>query len=186
VAPSLQHALQSGGVAMQSVVNITKPVFAFDATLIRRLVCGLLIAVNLFIGTVGAHAAEISVALASNVLPVQSDLSHLFEIQRGYHVETHTDFTGKQTERLMQATLSDIFLAADTPRPRKPVKLGVASKASEFVYAAAYPVLWRSAEMSLEDAGAILMNEQYKHPLIASLKICVLTLAADKKVAPES
>ena len=161
---------------MQSVINITIP-NGLSLT-IRRLTCGLMIAINLVIGAVGAHAGEIRVAVASNFLAAENELAHAFEQKSGHHVITSSGSTGKLTVQIMQGAPFDLFMAADTARPRKLIELGYASESGFTIYATGRLALWSPAAGSAEEAKAMLLKKRYKYLAVANPKTAPYGAAA--------
>jgi len=161
---------------MQIVANITSPMLIWQ--LVRRLTCGLMIIVNLLIGTVGAHAGEISVAVASNFLAAESELVRSFEQHSDHRVVSSSGSTGKLTAQIMQGAPFDIFMAADTVRPRKLIELGFAAEESFFIYATGSLALWSPAPQSAEKLKAMLLNKRYKYLALANPKTAPYGAAA--------
>jgi len=163
---------------MPIVVNITKT--SALRLMIRQLTCGLMIAVNMLIGTVGAHAGEISLAVASNFLAVEKELARAFEQKSGHDVITSSGSTGKLTTQIMQGAPFDIFMAADTVRPRKLIELGYAVDESFIIYATGRLALWSPTAESPEALKMMLLNKRYKHLALANPKTAPYGAAAIK------
>jgi len=134
--------------------------------------------VNLTIGALGAQAAEISVAVASNFLSAESELVSQFEAESGHRVLTSSGSTGKLFAQITQGAPFDILLAADSVRPRKLIELGLAPPQSYFIYATGRLALWSPTAASADDAKAQLTKSRYKHLAIANPKTAPYGMAA--------
>lgn len=163
---------------MQPVVNNTTEDHGFPV--FKKLVCLMMLLVNLLIGVTGAYAADVVVAVASNFLVAESDLAKAFERHTGHHVTTVSGSTGKLYAQITQGAPYDIFMAADAARPKKLAGLGLAVDESFFVYATGRLVLWSPAAASAEEAKAILANKRYKRLAMANPKTAPYGLAAEK------
>jgi len=162
-----------------SLCVATPTIDAARLNLPRRAACTLLILVNLTVGVLGAHAAEISVAVASNFLVAESELARAFERQSGHHVITSSGSTGKLFTQIVQGAPFDIFLAADTVRPRKLIELGAAVDESFSVYATGRLTLWSPDAQSAEEVKAMLLSKRYKYLALANPKSAPYGAAAE-------
>lgn len=164
----------------QSVANPT--IGRTEYSLFKKLICSIMLLINLSIGVVGAHAseatAEIKVAVASNFLTAETELARAFEARTGYRVLTSSGSTGKLFAQIEQGAPFDIFLAADTVRPRKLIELGLAPQNSYFIYATGRLALWSPAAVSAEAVKAMLLKKHYKYLAIANPKTAPYGVAA--------
>jgi len=151
---------------------------AAGSDLPRRAVCSLLILVNLTVGALGAQASEITVAVASNFLAAESELARAFEAHSGHHVVTSSGSTGKLFAQIVQGAPFDIFLAADTVRPRKLVELGLAPESGLSVYATGRLALWSPAAQSADEVQSALLKKRYKYLALANPKTAPYGAAA--------
>jgi len=149
---------------------------------VRRAVCAVMIIVNLTVGAFGAHAAEIgaqiTVAVASNFLAAETELARAFETRTGHRVITSSGSTGKLFAQIVQGAPFDIFLAADTARPRKLVELGLAPESGLSVYATGRLALWSPAAQSAEAVKSMLLEKRYKFLAVANPKTAPYGAAA--------
>lgn len=162
---------------MLSVANSTK----IDAILsrVRQVTCLTLLLVNLLVGVSGAHAGEVMVAVASNFLAAENELAKAFEQQSGHRVVTSSGSTGKLYTQIVQGAPYDIFLAADTVRPRKVIELGLASEEGFTIYATGRLALWSPAAASADEVKATLLSKRYKYLALANAKTAPYGAAAE-------
>jgi len=146
---------------------------------VRQITCLMLLLVNLLMGATGACAGEVMVAVASNFLATESELAKAFERQSGHHVVTSSGSTGKLYAQIVQGAPYDIFLAADTVRPRKLIELGLASDERFMIYAIGRLALWSPAAASAEEAKTMLLNKRYKYLAVANPKTAPYGAAAE-------
>ncbi|HKJ62661.1 MAG TPA: molybdate ABC transporter substrate-binding protein [Hyphomicrobiales bacterium] len=144
----------------------------------RRAIATLLLLVNLTFGVLGAHAAEITVAVASNFLAAEHELARAFAKRSGHHVLVSAGSTGKLFTQISQGAPFDIFMAADTVRPRKLIELGLAVESSYFVYATGRLALWSPVASSADDVKSMLLDKRYKYLALANPKTAPYGAAA--------
>jgi molybdate transport system substrate-binding protein len=123
-------------------------------------------------------AAEVSVAVAANFTNATRDIVPLFEKVTGHTAKVSFGSTGKLYSQIENGAPFEVFLAADTKRPIKAEKEGLAVPGTRFVYAQGKLVLW-SAKKGLFDNGAsYLKNSEFKHLALANPKTAPYGLAA--------
>ena len=101
-------------------------------------------------------ADTITVAVASNFSRPAAELSARFEGETGVIVRISNGSTGKLYAQIVNAAPFDVFLAADTERPKLLEKSGHAVAESRFTYAKGALVLW---SRDAKDCLAALMDE---------------------------
>jgi len=161
---------------MRNVANITET--KMGVATMRRAIATLLLLVNLTFGVLGAHAAEITVAVASNFLAAEHELARAFAKRSGHHVLVSAGSTGKLFTQISQGAPFDIFMAADTVRPRKLIELGLAVESSYFVYATGRLALWSPVASSADDVKSMLLDKRYKYLALANPKTAPYGAAA--------
>lgn len=97
-----------------------------------------------------AFGAEVTVAVASNFVPVIQRLKPLFEAKGEDSLTVSTGSTGKLFAQISHGAPFDVFLAADMRRPRVLEDKGLAVAGSRFTYARGQLALW-SKRPSLPD-----------------------------------
>ena len=103
----------------------------------------------------GAHAESLTVAVASNFSATARELATAFEAQSGTDVRLSVGSTGKLFAQIAHGAPYDVFLAADTERPRALEAKSLIAPGSRFAYATGALVLW-SAEGAVENCLAYL------------------------------
>lgn len=125
-----------------------------------------------------AQADEVSIAVAANFTGVTKKLVPLFEKTTGHHVKVSFGSTGKLYAQIVNGAPFDVFLAADSKRPLKAEKQGLAVTGSNFVYAKGQLVLW-SAKANLFNSGEdFLRAGKFTHVALANPKTAPYGLAA--------
>ena len=128
----------------------------------------------------GAHAGEqLTIAVASNFQATAKEIATQFSATTDISVRISSGSTGSLYARIVNGAPYDIFLAADTARPRLLEKHGFAVANSSFVYASGQLVLW-SADPRFKDrdCGEDLANGAFTHLAIANPRTAPYGLAA--------
>lgn len=106
-------------------------------------------AVHLLLAACGGgepRREEVTVAVASNFAPTIQKLADLFEQETGTPVVLSFGSTGKQYAQIVNGAPFDVFLAADSQRPRLLEEQGIAIGGTRFTYAVGRLVLWSPDE----------------------------------------
>jgi len=85
--------------------------------------------------TVPAQAERITVAVASNFLTTVQDVAAAFEAQTGHEVVLVHGSTGKLYAQIVNGAPFDLFLSADTERPKRLVDAGLVAQEHVLPYA---------------------------------------------------
>ena len=140
------------------------------ALILKRWALGLTCAFLIFVGP-PALAGEVTVAVASNFLSPFKQLVPVFQKQSGHTVRTVSGSTGKLYAQILHGAPFDVFLAADSERPRLLVKNGQAAPATRFTYAQGKIVLWSADPQRIAaDGKSILYRRNFKHLALANPK----------------
>ena len=132
----------------------------------------------LMLGMGRAVAGEVSVAVAANFTDATRDIVPLFEAATGHSAKVSFGSTGKLYAQIENGAPFQVFLAADSRRPEKAVKDGLAVADSRFTYARGKLVLW-STRADLADRGAdLLKSGDFNRVAIANPKTAPYGLAA--------
>lgn len=136
---------------------------------------------SLFILSFGvphALAAEVNVAVAANFTGATHKLVPLFEKATGYKVKVSFGSTGKLYAQIANGAPFGVFLAADTKRPMKLEKTGLAVPGKHYTYAKGKLVLW-SAKTNLFHNGRHFLNQgKFLHLAYANPKTAPYGAAA--------
>ncbi len=116
-------------------------------------------------------AGEVTAAVASNFLNPFKQLVSNFQKQSGHTVSIVSGSTGKLYAQIIHGAPFDIFLAADSERPRLLAKGGQAVAATRFTYARGKIVLWSADPERISAYGRkFLRSQNFKHLALANPK----------------
>ncbi|MBD9415067.1 molybdate ABC transporter substrate-binding protein [Pseudomonas sp. PDM16] len=142
----------------------------------------------------GAQAEEIQVAVAANFTAPLQAIAGDFEKATGHKVVASYGATGQFYAQIKNGAPFEVFLAADDTTPAKLESEGEGVAGSRFTYAIGALTLWSAQEGYVDDQGAVLKSDKFRHLAIANPKTAPYGLAAtqvlDKlglrqKVAPK-
>lgn len=125
-------------------------------------------------------ADEVKIAVAANFTDATREIVPLFEKATGHTAKVSYGSTGKLYSQIEYGAPYEVFLAADTRRPIKAEKAGLAVPGTRFVYARGRLVLW-SAKSGLFTSGeAFLKAGGFAHLALANPKTAPYGLAAQQ------
>lgn len=137
------------------------------------------LAVFLLIATLPSVSAdEVSVAVAANFTEAARDLSASFEESTGHRARLSFGSTGQFYAQISNGAPYEVFLAADSTRPRKTERTGHAVVGSRFTYARGTLVLVSDHTGKFDDGPAFLESGDYKRLAIANPETAPYGLAA--------
>ena len=122
--------------------------------------------------------AEVRIAVAANFTEVSRQLAELFERETGYTTRISYGSTGKLFAQIENGAPFDLFLSADTQRPEKAEKEGLAVAGSRFNYAKGKLVLWSSESNLFKTGENYLKTASFQHIALANPKTAPYGLAA--------
>lgn len=105
-----------------------------------------------------ASADQVRVAVAANFAAPMREIAQQFELRTGHEVLVSLGATGALYAQIQQGAPFDVFVAADSERPRLAEQAGLAVAGTAFVYARGRLVLW-SADGSVVDPRARVLSE---------------------------
>jgi molybdate transport system substrate-binding protein len=123
-------------------------------------------------------ADEANIAVAANFTGVTKQLVPLFEKATGHSLKVSFGSTGKLFAQIENGAPFDVFLAADTRRPIKAEKEGLAVKGSRFVYAKGQLALWSAQKGLFQSGEEYLRKMAFSHVALANPKTAPYGLAA--------
>lgn len=126
----------------------------------------------------GTHADEVSVAVAANFTDATRDIVPLFEKATGHSVKVSFGSTGKLYSQIEHGAPFEVFLAADSKRPKKAEADGLAVDGTRFTYAMGKLALWSPKENAFDDPEVFLKKTAFKRVAIANPKTAPYGLAA--------
>jgi len=125
-------------------------------------------------------SAEINVAVASNFSKAVKEISDRFEAQSGHEIILIFGSTGKHYAQIINGAPYDVFLAADTLRPKLLEQEGLAIPGSRFTYAIGKLMLWSPTSGYVDPEGHVLQQQQFRHLAIANPKLAPYGKAAQQ------
>lgn len=126
------------------------------------------------------QADEVSVAVAANFTDATRDIVPLFEKATGHTVKVSFGSTGKLYAQIEHGAPFEVFLAADSKRPKKAETEGLAVAGSRFTYAKGKLALWSPKAAAFTDGEAFLKKGEFKRAAIANPKSAPYGLAAQQ------
>lgn len=126
------------------------------------------------------QAGEISVAVAANFTDATRDIVPLFEKATGHKVKVSFGSTGKLYAQIEHGAPFEVFLAADTRRPKKAESEGLAVVGSRFTYAMGKLALWSPKAAAFDDAETFLKSGTFNHVAMANPKTAPYGMAAQQ------
>ena len=124
-----------------------------------------------------AHAGEVQLAVASNFRSAIQAIQPKFEDATGHRLRISTGSTGKLYAQIRNGAPFDVFLAADTRRPRKLDEAGEVAPEGRFTYARGRIALW-SPDPERVDGRGTLTDADFRHLAIANPRTAPYGLAA--------
>lgn len=130
--------------------------------------------------TAAAQADEISIAVAANFTDATRDIVPLFEKATGHTVKVSFGSTGKLYAQIEHGAPFEVFLAADSKRPKRAEGEGLAVEGSRFTYAMGKLALWSPKAGAFDDAETYLKSGNFKRVAMANPKTAPYGLAAQQ------
>lgn len=121
----------------------------------RRLLCSLVLFLSCA-QAARAHAHEVNVAVAANFSHTLEAIGAVFHARTGHTLRVSPGSSGALFSQIKAGAPFDVFLSADTERPKRLEDAGLAVKGSRFVYAQGKLVLWSPDPKAVDPAGKVL------------------------------
>ena len=118
-----------------------------------------------------AHAAEVTVAVATNFAGPLARIAEGFTAATGHTLKTSAGATGKFYSQIVAGAPFEVLIAADDETPKKLVAEGHAAAGSNFTYAIGVLVLWSAQPGFVDDQGAVLGAGKFRKLAIANPKL---------------
>jgi molybdate transport system substrate-binding protein len=112
-------------------------------------------------GVMPALSAELHLAVAANFSAPLQRLAPMFEQASGNKLVISAGASGQLYTQIKQGAPFDVFLSADTDKPRQLESEGLAVPGSRFIYAVGTLVLWSPKPDLVDDDGKILKTMSY-------------------------
>jgi len=134
----------------------------------------------LLLGTQGASAAELRIAVAANFTATLERLAEIYGSESGVRFAISSGSSGKHFAQIRQGAPFDIFFSADDQRTADLVAGGHAVPNSRFSYAEGVLVLWSPDAGRIPDDGiAFLKSGDYRRIAIANPRVAPYGAAAE-------
>ena len=116
-----------------------------------------------------AQAEEIQVAVATNFINPFKSVVKKFERKTGHKVIVISGSTGKLYAQITNGAPFDIFLSADSLRPKLLIKQGYAVLGTQYTYALGIITLWSSNTNIISNSvESTLLKKTFSHIAIAN------------------
>jgi molybdate transport system substrate-binding protein len=125
-----------------------------------------------------ALADQVRVAVATNFVGAMQALVTEFEARTDHTVLVSSGSTGGHYAQIRNAAPFDAFFSADAERPKLLERDGIGVAGSRFLYAVGRLALWSTCANYVDDAGAVLAAEDYRHLAIANPELAPYGAAA--------
>lgn len=125
-----------------------------------------------------ARAGEVKVAVAANFSPVVKELKQKFEERTGHQLVASFGSSGAFYAQIGNGAPFDVFLSADSERPKKLEAEKLAVPGSRFTYATGKLVLWSPKTGVVDSSGAVLRQGGFKKLALADPKTAPYGAAA--------
>nr|WP_244517277.1 molybdate ABC transporter substrate-binding protein [Pseudomonas linyingensis] len=130
-----------------------------------------------------AQAGEVQVAVAANFTAPMQAIAAEFEKDTGHKALLAFGATGKFYAQIHNGAPFEVFLAADDSTPLKLEQEAASVPGSRFTYAIGTLVLWSATPGYVDDQGAVLKKDQFKHLALANPKTAPYGVAAQAALA---
>jgi molybdate transport system substrate-binding protein len=127
-----------------------------------------------------SYADELQIAVAANFLGTLQKLAPQFEKSTGHKLLLSGGASGQFYTQIGQGAPFDIFLSADSERPKKLEDEGLAMPGSRFTYAVGKLVLWSPKAGVIDARGEVLKKGNYQFLSIANPKVAPYGAAAQQ------
>jgi molybdate transport system substrate-binding protein len=135
-------------------------------------------AAALLLGAAQARAASVPVAVAANFTAPAKELAADFQKKTGDSLVLSFGSSGQFYTQITQGAPFEVFLSADSARPKKLVADGLGVEGSNFTYAIGKLALWSATPGLVDDQGSVLSAGKFAHLAIANPKTAPYGAAA--------
>ncbi|MFI8480185.1 molybdate ABC transporter substrate-binding protein [Pseudomonas sp. NPDC078700] len=127
-----------------------------------------------------ALAGEVNVAVAANFTAPLKAIAVAFEQDTGNTVVPSFGATGQLFAQINNGAPFEVFFSADDTTPAKLEQAGNSVAGSRFTYATGALVLWSAKPGYVDDQGAVLKKNEFKHLSMANPKAAPYGRAASE------
>ena len=125
-----------------------------------------------------AGAGEVQVAVAANFAGPLAKIAEGFAAATGHTLKVSAGSTGKFYTQIVAGAPFEVLLAADETTPQRLIDEGRAVAGTRYTYAIGRLVLWSAQPGLVDDQGAVLASDRYRHVAIANPKVAPYGAAA--------
>ena len=126
-----------------------------------------------------AYAEDVRIAVATNFLATLNEIATTFEKDTGHSAVVSSGSSGKLYAQIIHGAPFDVFLSADSKRPKLLEDDGLAVTGSRFTYAVGRLTLWSSDPDMIKGNGKdVLTNNRFTRLAIANPKTAPYGVAA--------
>lgn len=126
----------------------------------------------------GAHAAEVTIAVAANFAAPMKIIAQQFERETGHQIRMSFGSTGQFYSQIKNGAPFSMLLAADELTPEKIEREGLGVAGSRFTYATGRLVLWSKKPGLVDGNARILISGTFGSIAIANPKLAPYGAAA--------
>jgi molybdate transport system substrate-binding protein len=130
-----------------------------------------------------AHAAEVTVAVASNFSAPMQKIAQAFEQETGHKALLAFGSTGNLYAQIRNGAPYQVLLAADDATPPKLEAEGLGVAGSRFTYAMGTLVLWSKQPGLVDEKGDVLRSGKFERIAMANPKLAPYGAAAVETLA---
>ena len=132
----------------------------------------------LALGSLAAHAEEVSVAVAANFATPMQKIAVLFTQDTGHTATLSMGSTGKFYAQIKNGAPFHVLLSGDDETPRRLEKENAIAPQTRFTYAVGKLVLWSKQAGFVDAQGDVLRKGNFSHLAIADPKLAPYGAAA--------
>ena len=126
----------------------------------------------------GAHAAEVTVAVAANFAAPMQQIARAFAQDTGHQAVLSMGATGSFYAQIRNGAPFHVFLSADDETPQRLEREGLAVAGTRFTYAIGQLVLWSPQPGRVDDRGEVLRTGALPRLAIANPRLAPYGQAA--------
>jgi len=127
---------------------------------------------------VHAHAAQVSVAVASNFAQPMQEIAAAFEQSSGHRVVLAFGSSGRFYAQVRNGAPYQLLLSADEDIPARLEGEGLALEGTRFTYARGRLALWSATPGKVDAQGKVLRNGDFRRLAVASPRLAPYGAAA--------
>ena len=136
------------------------------------------LAATLLLGVAPVFAADTQVAVAANFTAPASEIAAAFVAKTGHHAILSFGSSGQFYTQISHGAPYEVFLSADSDRPKRAEQDGFGVPGTRFSYAYGRLALWSATPGLVDDKGAVLTGGGFNKLSIADPAVAPYGVAA--------